>query len=305
MSSWVSFWLVKTDKGQEIPARTALGATCTLAVVTIGRYRDTCQNSTRSYMFSSSSYNRQIQRDTCQNSTRSYMHSSSSYNRQIQRYLLEQHQKLNALQQYREIPARTALGATCTLAVVTIGRYRYPLVQYLHSSSIYNRLIQRYLLVQSIYSSSSYNRLIQRYLLVQSIYSSSSYKRQIQRYLLVQSIYSSSSYKRQIQRYLLHGLQQQLTQVYIVIPARIVRALQQYLQQVDIEIPASIVHLELHVIQLQLLKVNIEITASLVLRAICTRAIVILGRSKDTCQFSTQSFIHVFQQQLQQVYIDT
>ena len=37
MSSWVSFWLVKTDKGQEIPARTALGATCTLAVVTIGR----------------------------------------------------------------------------------------------------------------------------------------------------------------------------------------------------------------------------------------------------------------------------
>ena len=40
MSSWVSFWLVKTDKGQEIPARTALGATCSLAVVTIGRYRE-------------------------------------------------------------------------------------------------------------------------------------------------------------------------------------------------------------------------------------------------------------------------
>ena len=137
MSSWVSFWLVKTDKGQEIPARTALGATCTLAVVTIGRYRDTCQNSTRSYMFSSSSYNRQIQRDTCQNSTRSYMHSSSSYNRQIQipaRIVL-------ALQQYLqqvdiEIPASIVhllqqqlqkidieIPATWPLAVVNIGIY--------------------------------------------------------------------------------------------------------------------------------------------------------------------------------------
>ena len=36
MSSWVTFWLVKTDKGQETPARTQLGATTVLAVVTIG-----------------------------------------------------------------------------------------------------------------------------------------------------------------------------------------------------------------------------------------------------------------------------
>ena len=36
MSSWVSFWLVKTEKGQETPARTGLGATSALAVVTIG-----------------------------------------------------------------------------------------------------------------------------------------------------------------------------------------------------------------------------------------------------------------------------
>ena len=36
MSSWVSFWLVKTDKGRETPARTQLGATTVLAVVTIG-----------------------------------------------------------------------------------------------------------------------------------------------------------------------------------------------------------------------------------------------------------------------------
>ena len=36
MSSWVSFWLIKTDLGQENAARTGLGATCTLAVVTIG-----------------------------------------------------------------------------------------------------------------------------------------------------------------------------------------------------------------------------------------------------------------------------
>ena len=36
MSSWVSFWLIKTDKGQETPARTGLGSTTVLAVVTIG-----------------------------------------------------------------------------------------------------------------------------------------------------------------------------------------------------------------------------------------------------------------------------
>ena len=36
MSSWVTFWLVKTEKGQETPARTQLGATTVLAVVTIG-----------------------------------------------------------------------------------------------------------------------------------------------------------------------------------------------------------------------------------------------------------------------------
>ena len=35
-SSWVSFWLIKTEKGQETPARTGLGATSALAVVTIG-----------------------------------------------------------------------------------------------------------------------------------------------------------------------------------------------------------------------------------------------------------------------------
>ena len=36
MSSWVTFWLVKTEKGQETPARTQLGATTVLVVVTIG-----------------------------------------------------------------------------------------------------------------------------------------------------------------------------------------------------------------------------------------------------------------------------
>ena len=36
MCSWVTFWLVKTDKGGEIPARTNLGATTVLTVVTIG-----------------------------------------------------------------------------------------------------------------------------------------------------------------------------------------------------------------------------------------------------------------------------
>lgn len=35
-ASWVTFWLVKTEKGSEIPARTSLGATTVLAVVTIG-----------------------------------------------------------------------------------------------------------------------------------------------------------------------------------------------------------------------------------------------------------------------------
>ena len=34
--SWVTFWLVKTEKGGEIPARTSLGATTVLSVVTIG-----------------------------------------------------------------------------------------------------------------------------------------------------------------------------------------------------------------------------------------------------------------------------
>ena len=34
--SWVTFWLMKTDKGSEIPARTSLGATTVLSVVTIG-----------------------------------------------------------------------------------------------------------------------------------------------------------------------------------------------------------------------------------------------------------------------------
>lgn len=36
MCSWVTFWLVKTEKGGEIPARTGLGATTVLSVVTIG-----------------------------------------------------------------------------------------------------------------------------------------------------------------------------------------------------------------------------------------------------------------------------
>ena len=34
--SWVTFWLVKTEKGTEIPARTGLGATTVLSIVTIG-----------------------------------------------------------------------------------------------------------------------------------------------------------------------------------------------------------------------------------------------------------------------------
>ena len=34
--SWVTFWLVKTDKGGEVPARTALGANAVLSVVNIG-----------------------------------------------------------------------------------------------------------------------------------------------------------------------------------------------------------------------------------------------------------------------------
>ena len=36
MSSWVSFWLVKTEKGGEVPARTALGATTVLSIVNLG-----------------------------------------------------------------------------------------------------------------------------------------------------------------------------------------------------------------------------------------------------------------------------
>lgn len=36
MCSWVTFWLVKTEKGSEIPARTGLGASSVLSVVTIG-----------------------------------------------------------------------------------------------------------------------------------------------------------------------------------------------------------------------------------------------------------------------------
>lgn len=36
MCSWVTFWLVKTEKGGEIPARTGLGASSVLSVVTIG-----------------------------------------------------------------------------------------------------------------------------------------------------------------------------------------------------------------------------------------------------------------------------
>ena len=34
--SWVTFLLVKTDNGAEVPARTSLGATTVLSVVTIG-----------------------------------------------------------------------------------------------------------------------------------------------------------------------------------------------------------------------------------------------------------------------------
>merc|ERR1712106_27134 len=34
--SWVSFWLVKTDKGGEVPARTALGATTVPSIVNLG-----------------------------------------------------------------------------------------------------------------------------------------------------------------------------------------------------------------------------------------------------------------------------
>ena len=34
--SWVQFWLTKTEKGGEIAARTSLGATTVLTVVTIG-----------------------------------------------------------------------------------------------------------------------------------------------------------------------------------------------------------------------------------------------------------------------------
>ncbi len=34
--SWVTFWLIKTDKGGEVPARTALGANSVLSVVNIG-----------------------------------------------------------------------------------------------------------------------------------------------------------------------------------------------------------------------------------------------------------------------------
>jgi hypothetical protein len=36
MCSWVTFWLTKTEKGSEIPARTSLGASSVLSVVTIG-----------------------------------------------------------------------------------------------------------------------------------------------------------------------------------------------------------------------------------------------------------------------------
>ena len=36
MCSWVTFWLSKTEKGSEIPARTSLGASSVLSVVTIG-----------------------------------------------------------------------------------------------------------------------------------------------------------------------------------------------------------------------------------------------------------------------------
>lgn len=36
MCSWVTFWLIKTEKGGEVPARTALGANSVLSVVNIG-----------------------------------------------------------------------------------------------------------------------------------------------------------------------------------------------------------------------------------------------------------------------------
>ncbi len=36
MCSWVTFWLIKTDKGGEVPARTGLGANSVLSVVNIG-----------------------------------------------------------------------------------------------------------------------------------------------------------------------------------------------------------------------------------------------------------------------------
>ncbi len=36
MCSWVTFWLSKTERGSEIPARTGLGASSVLSVVTIG-----------------------------------------------------------------------------------------------------------------------------------------------------------------------------------------------------------------------------------------------------------------------------
>ncbi len=36
MCSWVTFWLIKTEKGGEVPARTGLGANSVLSVVNIG-----------------------------------------------------------------------------------------------------------------------------------------------------------------------------------------------------------------------------------------------------------------------------
>ncbi len=36
MCSWVTFWLIKTEKGGEVPARTVLGANAVLSVVNIG-----------------------------------------------------------------------------------------------------------------------------------------------------------------------------------------------------------------------------------------------------------------------------
>ena len=41
MSSWVSFWLVRTEQGKETPARTGLVGSCTLAVVTMGLLGET------------------------------------------------------------------------------------------------------------------------------------------------------------------------------------------------------------------------------------------------------------------------